>query len=45
MGGIVTALASLNLPGPVFAQAIALLGTSAVIGTSVGYKIAVTELP
>lgn len=45
LGGVVTALAQLNLPAPVFMQACALLGSAAAIGTTVGYKVAVTELP
>ena len=45
VGGVVTALASLHLPGPVFTQAVALLGVAAGLGATMGYKVAVTELP
>lgn len=45
LGGVVTALAQLNLPAPVFTQAMALLGAAAAIGASVGYKVPITELP
>jgi len=45
MGGVVTALAQLNLPAPVFAQALVLLGSAAAVGTTLGYKVEVTELP
>jgi NAD(P) transhydrogenase len=45
LGGVVTALASLNLPTPVFIQAIALLGSAGALGTTLGYRVAVTELP
>lgn len=44
-GGVVTALASLNLPAPVFMQAMALLGGATAIGLTLGFKVAVTELP
>jgi NAD(P) transhydrogenase len=44
-GGVTTALAQLSLPGPVFMQAMALLGTSAAIGSTIGNRVAVTELP
>jgi len=44
-GGVVTALASLNLPMPVFTQAIALLAVASGIGSYIGTKVAVTELP
>jgi NAD(P) transhydrogenase len=45
LGGVVTALASLNLPTPVFIQALALLGSAGALGTTLGYRVAVTELP
>lgn len=45
LGGIVTALASLNLPGPVFVQALTLLSAASAIGLTIGFKVAVTELP
>jgi len=44
-GGLTTALAQLSLPMPVFTQAMALLGTSAAIGSTIGNRVAVTELP
>lgn len=43
--GVVTALASLNLPAPVFAQALALLGSAGAIGAYTGAKVPITELP
>ena len=45
LGGVVTALASLNLPAPVFVQAMTLLSAAAAVGLTVGTKVAVTELP
>jgi NAD(P) transhydrogenase len=45
LGGVVTALAQLNLPAPLFAQAMVLLGAASAVGTTLGYKVAVTELP
>jgi|HubBroStandDraft_3_1064219.scaffolds.fasta_scaffold1096227_2 hypothetical protein len=45
LGGVVTALASLNLSAPVFMQAMILLGAASAIGTTLGLKVAVTELP
>jgi NAD(P) transhydrogenase len=45
VGGVVTALAQLNLPAPVFMQALGLLGAASAVGLTVGYKVAVTELP
>jgi NAD/NADP transhydrogenase beta subunit len=35
----------MNLPMPVFTQALVLLGSAAAVGTTLGYKVAVTELP
>ncbi|MCP3685952.1 MAG: Re/Si-specific NAD(P)(+) transhydrogenase subunit alpha [bacterium] len=43
--GIVTALCQLNFPAPLFTQAMVLLGASGAIGTYVGKKVAITELP
>jgi NAD/NADP transhydrogenase beta subunit len=45
LGGVVTALAQLSLPQPIFIQALALLAASSAVGLTVGYKVAVTELP
>lgn len=45
LGGVVTALASLNLPAPIFIQAMGLLGAASAVGLTLGYKVAVTELP
>jgi xanthosine utilization system XapX-like protein len=45
VGGVVTALAQLSLPAPVFIQALGLLGAASAVGLTVGYKVAVTELP
>ncbi len=45
LSGVITALCQLNLPTPVFVQAMALLGAASCIGTTIGYKVAVTELP
>lgn len=43
--GIVTALCQLNFPAPLFTQAALLLGAAGGIGTYVGKKVAITELP
>ena len=43
--GIVTALCQLNFPLPLFSQAMLLLGTAGAIGTTIGKKVAITELP
>jgi len=43
--GIVTALCQLSFPAPLFTQAIGLLGIAGGIGTYVGKKVAITELP
>ena len=45
LGGVITALAQLNLPAPVFVQALSLLGAASAVGLTLGYKVAVTELP
>jgi hypothetical protein len=39
IGGVVTALAQLNLPAPVFAQAIGLLTAASAVGLTLGYKV------
>jgi H+-translocating NAD(P) transhydrogenase len=44
-GGVVTALAQLNFPLSLFIQACSLLGMGGFIGSYVGRKVAVTELP
>lgn len=44
-GGIVTALAELSFPGPVFAQALACLGAATVVGTGIGKNVPITDLP
>ena len=43
--GIVTALCALNFPPSLFFQALSLLSMGGAIGTYVGKKVAVTELP
>ena len=43
--GVVTALASLNFPAPLFTQALALLIAGGAAGLVIGKKVAVTELP
>lgn len=45
IGGVITALAQLNLPAPVFAQAMLLIGVASAIGTTIGYKVPITDLP
>lgn len=44
-GGVVTALAQLSFPMPLFTQAISLLGIGGLIGSYIGRKVAVTDLP
>jgi len=44
-GGVVTALAQLSFPVPLFTQALSLLGIGGLIGSYIGKKVAVTELP
>lgn len=44
-GGVVTALVQLNFPINLFTQAITLLSIGGGIGTYIGKKVAVTELP
>lgn len=43
--GVITALCQLSFPAPVLAQALGLLGISGSIGTYIGKKVAITELP
>lgn len=43
--GVVTALASLNFPAPLFAQALTLLLAGGTAGLVLGKRVAVTELP
>lgn len=43
--GIVTALCSLNFPGPLLFQALALLSVGGGVGAYLGRKVAVVELP
>ena len=43
--GVVTALASLNFPAPLLAQALTLLTAGGVAGLVLGKRVAVTELP
>jgi NAD(P) transhydrogenase len=43
--GVITAIASMNLSPPVFAQAVALLGTAGAFGSYIGNKVPITELP
>jgi NAD(P) transhydrogenase len=43
--GVVTALAQLNFPPALFAQALGLIGIFGLIGTYIGRKVAITELP
>lgn len=44
-GGVVTALAQLSFPLPLFTQALSLLGIGGLIGSYIGRKVAVTDLP
>lgn len=44
-GGVVTAIASLNMPAPLLTQAVGLLGTFGAGGYYLGSRVAVTELP
>lgn len=44
-GGVVTALTQLNFPISLFTQAISLLSIGGLIGSYIGRKVAVTELP
>ena len=44
-GGVVTALSALNFPAPLFTQALTLLGIGGAVGTYIGKRVAVTELP
>lgn len=43
--GIVTAFLHLNFPLPVLIQALTMMGASAAVGTYIGYKVQITELP
>lgn len=43
--GVVTALAQLNFPPALFAQAMTLLGGAGGLGAYLGYRVALTELP
>jgi NAD(P) transhydrogenase len=43
--GIVTALCQLNFPAPLLTQALVLLGAAGGVGTYVGKKVGITELP
>ncbi len=45
VGGVITALASLHLSPAVFTQAIALIGVATALGGTMGYNVAVTDLP
>ena len=45
IGGVITALAQLQLPAPVFTQALALIGIASAIGSTIGFKVPITELP
>jgi len=44
-GGVVTALAQMSFPLPLFIQAASLLGIGGLIGSYIGRKVAVTDLP
>jgi len=43
--GVVTAFLHLNFPLPVLIQALTMMGASAAVGTYIGYKVQITELP
>jgi len=43
--GMVTALLHLNFPAAVLAQALTMIAGSAIVGTYIGHKVQVTELP
>ena len=45
IGGVITALAQLQLPAPVFTQALALIGVASAIGSTIGFRVPITELP
>lgn len=44
-GGIVTTMAAMHFPFPVFVQALSMLGIGLGIGSVIGAKVAITELP
>ena len=45
LSGVVTALCALNFPAPLLIQALSLLGVGGTLGTILGKRVAVTELP
>lgn len=45
LSGVITALSYLNFPAPLLTQALVLLGLGGTVGSIIGKKVAVTELP